>query len=262
MIFFGKIIGGIGGYFLLGWPGIIFGLIAGHMIDELIDSRLVLRRAEVFFKDPENSSFPGRHLPLVASAGTLGSFIDGPLRLESIHREIRGSFLTSMLNLRFRELQMLRQFLRVYFTLPSGGKETGFSSFARILRFQGSYEIRYSVCGVVFTLAGLSFPKIPEDLARDLEILASDLEIKREDLRDLRLTYMPEIRKDYEILGVSPGTDIRGIKKAYRRLVLEYHPDTHAEADDEEKRRLEREFARIRKAYSDLVRSEKPFTPD
>ena len=262
MIFFGKIVGGIGGYFLLGWPGIIFGLVAGHMLDELIDSRLLLKRAETFFKDPENSSFPGRYLHLVSSAGTLGAFIDGPLSLEDIHGEIRGSFLTSMLNLRFRELQILKNLLRVYFTLPPKEKETGFSPFARILRFQGSYETRYSVCGVLFTLAGLTFPKIPPDTAEDLETLASDLEIKREHFRELRYTYMPEIRKEYEILGIPPGTDIGGIKKAYRRLVLEYHPDAHAEADEEERRRLEREFTRIQEAYSHLVRSEKPFTVD
>ncbi|MFP4561900.1 MAG: DnaJ domain-containing protein [Spirochaetia bacterium] len=262
MIFFGKIAGGIGGYFLLGWPGIIFGLIAGHMLDELIDSRLLLKKAETFFKDPENSSFPGRYLHLVSSAGTLGAFIDGPLSLEGIHGEIRGSFLTSMLNLRFRELQILKNLLGVYFTLPSGEKETCFSPFARILRFQGSYETRYSVCGVLFTLTGLSSPKIPPDAAQALETLASDLEIKRAHFQELRFTYMPEIRKEYEILGVPPGTDIRGIKKAYRRLVMEYHPDAHTKADEEETRRLEHEFTRIQEAYSHLLRSEKPFTPD
>jgi hypothetical protein len=262
MIFVGKIAGGIGGYFLLGWPGIIFGLIAGHMLDELIDNRLLFRRARIFFEDPEGTSFPGKHLPLVSAAGTLGAFIDGPLSLESIHSEIRGSFLTTMLNLRFRELQLLRTFLNVYFTLPKDTKETGFSPFARILRFQGSYDIRYSVCGVLFTLGGLSFPKIPDEVARDLESLAADLELRRDDFRELRLKFMPEIRKEYEILGVSPGTDIRGIKRAYRRLVMEYHPDAHADADDEEKKRLEEEFAQIREAYAHLVRTEKPFTVD
>lgn len=262
MIFFGKIVGGIGGYLLLGWPGIIFGLIAGHMLDDLIDSRLLLRRAEGFFKDPENSTFPGRYLHLVSAAGTLGAFTGGPLSLTDIHSEIQGSFLTSMLNFRFRELQMLRQFLRVYLTGPVGEKETDFSPFARILRFQGSYETRYSVCGVLFTLTGLFYSKIPKDVSQALDALASDLEIKDEHFRELRLTHMPEIREEYEILGIPPGTDIRGIKKAYRKLVLEYHPDAHTGADVEERHRLEREFTRIQEAYSKLIRSEKPFTLD
>ncbi|MEO0631994.1 MAG: J domain-containing protein, partial [Planctomycetota bacterium] len=60
------------------------------------------------------------------------------------------------------------------------------------------------------------------------------------------VTASVEIEDLYEILGVEPDADAAAIKRAYRKLAQQHHPD-HSEADD-----AEAVFDRIAKAYSVL----------
>ncbi len=51
----------------------------------------------------------------------------------------------------------------------------------------------------------------------------------------------------YEILGIQPGADEDTVKKAYRKLAREYHPDKNKDTDTTEK------FKEISKAYKDIT---------
>ncbi len=63
---------------------------------------------------------------------------------------------------------------------------------------------------------------------------------------------MPNTRKDYyEILGVPRNASKEEIKRAYRRLVLQYHPDRNKSPEAEEK------FKEISEAYAVLTDDEK-----
>ena len=57
----------------------------------------------------------------------------------------------------------------------------------------------------------------------------------------------------YEVLGVSREASEQDIKKAFRRLARELHPDLHPLATDEERRDLEVRFAEVAAAYKTLV---------
>ena len=57
----------------------------------------------------------------------------------------------------------------------------------------------------------------------------------------------------YRTLGLSSGASSDEIKRAYRRLVREYHPDLHPEASHEERRSLSLRFAEVTAAYRALV---------
>ncbi len=59
------------------------------------------------------------------------------------------------------------------------------------------------------------------------------------------------MRDYYEILGVPRTVDAEGIKKAYRKLALKYHPDRNSEPDAEEK------FKEATEAYEVLRDPEK-----
>jgi DnaJ family protein C protein 9 len=64
----------------------------------------------------------------------------------------------------------------------------------------------------------------------------------------------------YEVLQLSKPATSDGIKKAYRRLALVYHPDKHATANDKAKANASTKFQQIGFAYavlSDEKRKEK-----
>lgn len=60
-------------------------------------------------------------------------------------------------------------------------------------------------------------------------------------------------KKDlYEILGVKRDVSEDEIKKAYRKLSLQYHPDKQVDKTDDEKKEAEEKFKDINEAYSVL----------
>ncbi|KAF3334599.1 dnaJ subfamily B member 8 isoform X2 [Carex littledalei] len=57
----------------------------------------------------------------------------------------------------------------------------------------------------------------------------------------------------YEVLGVPPSATPRDIKRAYRKLALQFHPDVNKEPNAQER------FMRIKHAYNTLINSESRF---
>ena len=59
----------------------------------------------------------------------------------------------------------------------------------------------------------------------------------------------------HRILGVAPTADEAAVKKAYRKIVHELHPDLHQGLPPHERRRLELRLAKAATAYRAIVRS-------
>jgi DnaJ domain len=55
------------------------------------------------------------------------------------------------------------------------------------------------------------------------------------------------------VLGLSGAEDLPTVKAAYRRLVREFHPDTHPDASDAECKDLSARFSEVTEAYRALV---------
>ena len=62
---------------------------------------------------------------------------------------------------------------------------------------------------------------------------------------------MPDKKDYYDVLGVSKESSEADIKKAYRKLAKEYHPDHNKSADAEER------FNEVREAYEVLSSEQK-----
>ena len=63
----------------------------------------------------------------------------------------------------------------------------------------------------------------------------------------------PENADAYSLLGVSRDADAAEIRRAFRRLARELHPDCHPEATSDERRSLALRFAQVAAAYQALV---------
>lgn len=56
-----------------------------------------------------------------------------------------------------------------------------------------------------------------------------------------------------EVLGIARGATGARVREAYRIRARHVHPDRHPDADEAERRRLSREFARAREAHDILL---------
>ena len=64
-------------------------------------------------------------------------------------------------------------------------------------------------------------------------------------------------RDYYEVLGIDKGASESEIKKAYRKMAMQYHPDKYANATDKEKDEAEHKFKEINDAYQVLSDAQK-----
>ena len=66
-----------------------------------------------------------------------------------------------------------------------------------------------------------------------------------------------KLSRSYEILGLSPEATLEDIKKAYRRLSMEYHPDRLVDVSEGLKKLAESKFIEIKDAYDIIINSKK-----
>ena len=60
-------------------------------------------------------------------------------------------------------------------------------------------------------------------------------------------------RDPYDVLGVPKGASVDEIRRAYRKLVVKYHPDKVNHLGDEFRVLAETKFKQIQEAYQELV---------
>ncbi len=68
---------------------------------------------------------------------------------------------------------------------------------------------------------------------------------------------MAQKRDYYEVLGVSKEASIDEIKKAYRKMAIQYHPDRQTGKSDAEKKEAEERFKEVAEAYEVLSDAQK-----
>lgn len=72
---------------------------------------------------------------------------------------------------------------------------------------------------------------------------------RREYARRYQEAQANEIQSAYSVLGISSAASTDEIKSAYRRLAMQYHPDTVASLGQEAQKMAEAKFKEIQKAY-------------
>lgn len=129
----------------------------------------------------------------------------------------------------------------------------------REFRSTFAYEPRLILLELIYQIIHLKSPVVESEIqqARNIAVF---LQISAYDQRTIEAKYrygrQPETPSGmgdedhyYAILGLEPGADFSEIKKAYRKLSMQYHPDKVSHLGDEFKGVAEEKMKEINMAY-------------
>ncbi len=122
-----------------------------------------------------------------------------------------------------------------------------------------AYEGRLILLELIYQIIYLKKPVVEDEL-RQARNIAAFLQIRSYDLRNIEAKYMYGQRQTtataaqseeqfYAVLGLENGADFVAIKKAYRKLSMQYHPDKVSHLGEEFKGVAEEKMKEINGAY-------------
>lgn len=85
-----------------------------------------------------------------------------------------------------------------------------------------------------------------------LENIAAQLGIDRTTFNSIKSMYYDDLDSAYQTLGVDKNADDAGIKKAYRKMALENHPDKVGHLGEDIRKAAEEKFTLINVAYEKI----------
>lgn len=126
--------------------------------------------------------------------------------------------------------------------------KTAFAYEPRLILLELIYQILYTKA------------KVPEQELQIARNIAQFLEISSYDQRTIEAKYTyrqqqtasnmrSQADQYYAVLGLDPGADMEAVKKAYRKLSMQYHPDKVGHLGDEFKAVAEEKMKEINQAY-------------
>jgi DnaJ like chaperone protein len=126
-----------------------------------------------------------------------------------------------------------------------------------------SYEPRLILVELIYQVLYANAQVSPQELAM-VQTIVDFLEIAAYDHHAIRSKYVGAGRgrafpgqgrsetQYYEILGLEPGASAEEIKRAYRKLSMQYHPDKVAHLGEEFRRVAEEKMKELNEAYQHL----------
>jgi len=223
----GKLWGGILGYMFAGPLGAIAGVYIGHRLDASRPHRDELNAKAVF------------QINLISILAYVAK-VDG-----DVDRRETDAILAFFRQAGFRSLQMQMIERTVNFALT---QEIDLETTCKNFRKASNYESSLMLLRVVY-LVVIADQKIHRNEKTAIEQIARFLGINENDVEMLRAEFLKTDDKYYKILGLESGVSIAEVKKAYRKLALQYHPDRVAYLGKEYAEVAEEKFKAINEAY-------------
>jgi DnaJ like chaperone protein len=254
---FGSWIGGFIGYIFGGTLGSLAGFILGGLFDAVTGSNGGQSRIGSFSTDEDNSVNYGRRRPNVNERG---SFLFSLLVLTAYIIKADGKVMHS-------EMELVRQMLRQNF-----GEQAVMEGDQILRRLfdeqkrQGTQRFRSTVQQCCAEMAmGMNYGQRLQLLNFLVMVAKADGSVPQSEVTALRevsgwMRLQPQevdsmlnlggdtLEEAYKVLGVSPDATDAEVKKAYRRLALEHHPDKVAALGEDIRRAAEKKFQEINAA--------------
>lgn len=232
----GAVIGWVGGPL-----GSAFGLGIGVLVDQIVEGARRRRAYHAFLRDPSFPAPGGHDRAVAAAVGLLAAVgvtsaesqrVDGALRRlkDCLHRG-------TILGLR-----------TLYRDASAMEKEPALEALASVFADARPIQERERLFAMLVELC----PR-RRSAAGELSPIADGLGIDPEFAAGL--VNPPELldAAACSILGVEQSASAHEIKRVYRRLAAQFHPDTGRELDEEQRQIAGRAFIRITEAYERLI---------
>ena len=264
---FGKWIGGYLGWIVFGPLGGLLGFLAGSVFDALTSGTPLLG---------------GDGQP----TGTNGDAYEAYRRQQQYQQQgNRNSFLLSMLVLvsyiiradgkvMHSEMEFVRQMLRQNFgnaaaqegndillKLFEQEKQQGDAAFRQTIRQacqqiarNMDYSGRLQLLNFLVMVAQAD-GQVPDSELRALREVAQWMQLQESEVDSMLHLSGDTLEDAYKVLGLTPSATDDEVKKAYRRLALEHHPDRVAKLGEDVRKAAEKKFQEINAAKERIYKA-------
>ena len=254
---YGSWIGGFIGYMFGGHIGALAGLILGGLFDLVTGGSGQARLGSAFSQDEDNGPEYGRRRPNVNQRG---SFLFSLLVLTVYIIKADGKVMHS-------EMEMVRRMLRQNFgeqavregeqilnRLFEEQKRQGANGFRQTVRqccgemaMGMNYGQRLQLLNFLVMVAKAD-GSVPQSEINALRDVAMWMQLQASEVDSMLNLGGDTLEEAYKVLGVSPSASDDEVKKAYRRLALEHHPDKVAALGEDIRKAAEKKFQEINAA--------------
>jgi hypothetical protein len=221
--------------------GLIFGFLAGCLLDRIFQDRSVVDESPLGrIRAAAAAVLRAAETAKKERPGAEGSSLDDP------------------------EVEIIRQRLHRNFALSASGAaacDAVISTYAAgedlpeisgTLRFDDPPE-QFALLQSFYQAASL-FGPVGAGTRTEIQRLSSRLGVPPELEQPAYYIFAEKDEESYRLLGVDADTPTQEIKRVFRSLAAEFHPDGLYALEDEQKKAAEEAFVKIRKAYEAVMR--------
>jgi DnaJ like chaperone protein len=250
----GKLLGALIGS-IAGPLGTLLGGLIGHFFDRAAEERRFLGAAS-----SARGAAPGGTGDAVSQAqvnflacliGLSISVADTDGRVRASHVEALKDFFRSTFPFGPRDHELIQRLIEETYRNRRGIDVAGLCGYyAAVAPFEG----RVLLLRLLFQIARADPAGVTGTEENLIRRISANLGLGEQVFRQVRAEILGDSDRAWEILGISPGSDVEEIKAAYRQLSMKNHPDKVASLGPEFVRVAEERFKAIQEAYEEIRR--------
>lgn len=234
-----KLIFTLGGYFFLGFPGLIIGFIIGSLVDSISGGRIQMR---TILNDSRQVSPADFELNLLSLCSIVIK-ADGTVNQNELHY-VRSYFIATYGKEKANAI--FRTFNEVI-----KDRVVSAPHICAYLNQRTRYEVRLQLLHFLFGIANADGSITEAELSKIKEI-SGYLNVLSRDFESIMAMFVKSTDNAYKILEIEADSSDAEVKAAYRTMVKKYHPDKVITKDQAIKRGAEDKFRQVQMAYEQI----------
>ncbi|MCX6325966.1 MAG: TerB family tellurite resistance protein [Bacteroidia bacterium] len=118
------------------------------------------------------------------------------------------------------------------------------------------YSSRLQLLHLLFNVSLADSVIYPSEI-EIIERISGYLGVASTDFLSIKNMFIPETDSSYKILEIDKSSSNEGVKKAYRRMAMKYHPDKVSHLGDDFRKTADEKFKKVNEAYEKIKKERK-----